>query len=317
MTEIETIPSDATPLHAIVHLPAQDCGRRVGVLISCSNINPKFGPQRLFFHLGEAMAQAGFHVLRYDNRGTSDSPGLCDLTFTQRVADARAAIGFFRIRYRLDVLIGWGLCMGAAVLVHCTASARAEERLDGLVLCSILAHPSDAWLPQHYGKKVNVPRLARDMLFDGNLLTKLWHAPGKFHIYRKNLPRLVAKLMAPIRRPMPELEQVRSAVGGVGELLAQYPGPCLMIFGEKDAYRASFLEHVNPGDRLGLARKNVPPDWALIKDGDHVFASQGQAAELIRYTLEWVGQFRHGPLPNITHSPMRGLYGVSSPSVAD
>jgi hypothetical protein len=207
--------------------------------------------------------------------------------------------------------------MAATVLVHCTASDRPEEKLDGLVLCSILAHPSDAWLPQYYGKKVNVGELARNMFLDGNLLRKLWRAPRKFHTYQENLPRLATKLLRRFGKPEPELQRVRSAVGRVGELLAQYPGPCMMVFGENDALQRSFVELVNPGDRLGLARKKVPPEWVVIRDGDHVFSSRGQTAEAIRYSLEWLERFRHGHLASISHSSLRRECGVVSPPVTD
>src|SRR5260370_15935283 len=100
MKEIVNIPTGGWRLHGIVHIPAGTAERRVGVVL-VQGPNTKFGTHRLFPQVAEALVQAGFFVLRYDNRGTCDSPGICELTFAYRVADARAAVAFFRRQYRL------------------------------------------------------------------------------------------------------------------------------------------------------------------------------------------------------------------------
>lgn len=294
MTELVTIPSESTFLHGVIHLPGRGLGRPAGILISCSNIGPKFGPHRLFFRAAEAMADAGFYVLRYDNRGTCDSPGRCELTFAHRVTDARAALAYFRTRYRLETVVGWGLCMAAAVLVHCTTSPFPEERLDGLVLSNILAHPSDGWLPE-FGEKVDV----REMFLGGNVMRKVGQLLRNFHAFRRNLPGLAAKVFKRHWKPQLELVRLHSALDRVGKLLAEYSGPCLLVFGEKDPLRKRFFEQVNPGDRLRLAKKRVPPDWAVINDGDHALASREQTADLIHCTLRWLERFRQEHQPTL------------------
>lgn len=317
MTEFVTIPSEGWTLHGIVHLPDPVARERFGVVLLHENINTKFGTHRLYRQLAEALADAGFYALRFDNRGTNDSPGLCHLSFPHRVADARAAIAFFRSRYQLAKLTGWGLCMGAAVAVHSVSTALlAEEKLDGLVLCNILAHPADASLPQFGYNRIDLPSLAREMFLDGNLLRKLWHAPRKTNIYRRSLPRLASVLMMRYRDRVPELDRLRAAVGQVGGLLAGYPGPCLMIFGEKDTYRTSFFERVNLRDRLGLARKKNPPAWATVKGGDHTFASAEQTQEMIRYTVEWLKSFREG-LPSSSGNFSGEDRGIPAAQVAN
>lgn len=317
MTEIVNIQSDSIVLHGVVHLPPQQPGPRVGVLISPNGVKPKTGPHRLFHQIAEAMAQAGIYVLRYENRGTCDSPGSCSVTFADRVADAQVALDFFRTRYRLDAVIGWGLCSGATVTLHCAAFAHPGMGFDGLILCGILANPMDASAVEFGIEKVDLPDIARQMFFDGTLIRKLWQAPRKWHIYRQNLPRLAGRLLKRYKTHSPEFERFRAAVGRTGEFLACHPRPCLMLFGEKDIYLKRFVEQVNPGDRLGLAKKQVPPDWALVKDGDHVFASREQTDEAIRHTLEWLDRFRQRYLSNLTQPSPREAHGIPSPSIAN
>ena len=302
MREIVNIPCDSSVLHGVAHLPQEDSAARVGLLIiSLNDINSKLGPHRLYSELADAAARAGFHVLRYDNRGTGDSPGVCDPSFAQRVKDARTSIGFFRTRYRLEAVVGWGLCLGASVTAHCTVGVRGEERVDGMILCNILAQGSRVSHPELDYKIVDIPTLCRHMFLDGNLLRKLRQAPRKLHIYRKNVPKLATNLLKRYGKER-QLEQQRSGVARVGELLASYPGPCLMIFGGKDAYWTCFLEQVNPGDRLGLAKKRLPLDWAIVDDGDHTFASREQTNELVGYTLQWLERFRREHAPSLAGS---------------
>ncbi len=317
MTEIINIPSDGWMLHGIVHVPLCPVGQRVGVVLFQGNLNPKFGAHRLFRQLAEALAEAGFYALRYDNRGTCDSPGVCNLDFLQRVTDGRSAIAFFRTHYGLDRVLAWGLCMGAAVAVHSAARpGRPEAKLDGLILCNILADPAQASMPEFGYRLVDPAALVRKMVTGEGLLRKLWQAPRKFHIYWENLPRLFATIVRRYLQPEPELDLLQVAISEVGELLAGYAAPSVLVFGEKDFYWSNFVRRVNPNDRLGLAQKRIPTQVKVVRDGDHTFASSEQTAEMIRYTLDWLEGFYGRPL----FSPANSIgesHGVSAASVAD
>jgi pimeloyl-ACP methyl ester carboxylesterase len=316
--EIVHFSSQGWKLHGIVHAPEVSTGRRVGVVLLHENINTKFGTHQVFRQLGDALAEAGFYALRFDDRGTCDSPGICDLTFLDRVADCKAAMSFFRERYRLDCLVGWGLCLGASVAVYTdTEEKRAEEKFDGLVLCSILADPSIVSLPQYGYYNVNLPSVIRDSFMSGNILRKILAAPRKLRHYRENLPKLARLIFQRYAQREPALEQLRSHIARVGELLARQEGPSLMIFGEKDPYWQSFQSRVNPDDQLGLSRKKHAPALVIVKDGDHTFASREQTQEMIGATLAWVAPFRDGKLPDVAN-PYRGKnHAISFAPVAD
>lgn len=318
MTEIVNFSSQGWKLHGIVHSPKGNPKRRVGVVLLHENINTKFGTHQVFRQLGDALADAGFFVLRFDDRGTCDSSGICDLTFLDRVADSKSAIDFFRSKYKLDCLIGWGLCLGASVAIHTAAEARRpEEKFDGLVLCSILADPSIVSLPQYGYQNVNLPSVLRDSFMSGGLLRKLLDAPRKLNHYRENLPKLARLIFRRYAQREPALEQLRSHIARVGELLSAHEGPCLLIFGEKDPYWMSFQTRVNAEDKLGLSRKKQAPALVLVKDGDHTFASREQTQEMIEATLAWVEPFQNGQLPAFSNSYRGNEHAVSLAPVAD
>ena len=291
MKEFVEIPSGGWTLHGIVHQPAQIHVRRVGVVIVVGP-NTKFGTHRLFFQLADQLAHAGFYVLRYDNRGTWDSPGVRDLTFADRVADARAAVAFFRRQYRLESVLGWGLCLGAVVGLHYAVEAiTPEEILDGLVLCNpLLSYSSD------------LQSAARNVFTDGSPARRFWKMLSHRENWTKKGPALLRRYLLQRRS---EADVLGAAVRRMGELMLRYDRAILLIFGEKDRHWSFFRDQVNPDDRLGLARKKLPLAWAFVEDGDHTFSSREQTAAVLRYTLDWVKPFLQGSEPGPVHSTLQ------------
>ena len=304
MKQIVEIPSAGGTLHGIVHHPAVARDRRVGVFV-LPGLNNKFGAHRVLLDVADGVARAGFYALRYDSRGTCDSPGISVVTFADRIADAGAAVAYFRREYRLNAVLGWGLCMGAAMALHChTAAARPEERLDGLVLANILSEPSRVSVLEDGGAKIALPTLARNILVHERPARKLWGLITTRENWTRKGPML---LRSYLRRVPPETKGLRAAVSQVRELLARHQGPTLLIFGEKDPILKAFLEKVNPGDRLALFNRNVPAAWAVVRDGDHTFCSREQTAEVLGYTFQWAKPFLSGKLPNPADWPFSEL----------
>jgi alpha-beta hydrolase superfamily lysophospholipase len=302
MREILEIPSGKWKLHGMAHIPAETRGRRIGVVVVVGP-TPKFGTHRLLLQVAETLAQEGFYSLRYDSRGTCDSQGICDLTFADRIADARATVTYFRQRYRLDAVFAWGLCISGAVSLHASAGAKKpEEKFDGLILCNLLSHPSQAQqLPQLAYGRLDLQTAAKNIFMNENPLRKLWKVVRRSENWLKKGPTLMRRLV----RPEQVLDQLRQAAPRVGELLAGFDGPTLLVFGEKDRYWDVFRDQVNPGDRLGLGLKKLPPAWAFVKDGDHTFSSREQTAVVLRYTLDWVKPFLQGTVPGPVHSTLQ------------
>lgn len=308
-TELVTIPNGSWPLHGVLHRPAAEPVRRVGVLILQESHNTKFGTHRLFLQLGEALSETGFYALRYDNRGTCDSEGILDITFDDRLGDARSAVAHFRDACRLQSVVLWGLCMGAAVAVH--LSRETGDEIAGLALCSILADPGDASLPEFGYRSPDLPHFLRDTIRRGHWLGKMRRMVKDFSHARKTLAQLAGIWARRYSSPHIELPRLRRAVHDVGRLLAAFDGPCLLIFGGSDRYLEHFQRNTNPGDRLGLARKRFPPRLEIIPGANHTFASREHVAELLRLTLGWIEPFRYGGRPALANPYPGVAHGVS------
>jgi pimeloyl-ACP methyl ester carboxylesterase len=264
----------------------------------------------MFYQVGEALAAGGFYALRYDNRGMCDSPGTNAVTFEDRVADAGAATQFFKSEYRLDSVLLWGLCMGAAVAMH----ASAQNTPEGIMLCSLLADPRDAALPQ-FGYDGN-PSKVVEGFSRGNLLKKA----SRFATdatYRKNIVRLIKGAATRVAAREPELERLKKSIGQVGELLRQYSGPIVMVFGDKDPCWFHFAEGVNADDKLGLANMGGKRKFLMVEGGDHTFSSKPQTDKVIDWTVEWAEALRDGTAAQFSHFKSGENRGIPITSIAD
>ncbi len=304
MREIVTIPGKNWSMHGIVHVPETALEPRTGVVLLHENPNTKFGTHRIFRELADLLCEAGFYVLRFDERGMNDSPGTVELDVDIRVEDARYAARFFRSHCRLEKLVGWGLCMGSVVTLHSHAAARhPEEKYDAMVLCSILADPAMVSSRKVDYVKADIGVVVQQV-FRGNILRKLWEAPGKMHIYRQNVPKLLRAMANQYLHLEPEVERVRAYIAKIAPLLSAVDRPSVMIFGEKDKHFMRFTENVNPNDKLGLKTKEFPPSFVVIKDGDHTFSSRPQMEDVFAATLDWVQAFHRGLRPEREQAPV-------------
>jgi uncharacterized protein len=290
-TRIVSFQSDQWRLNACIHVPDQVPGQRIGVLMV--HEGTKFGTHGLFRTVADGFAESGFYAFRYDNRGTGDSPGDCDLTFDERVTDACAAARFFKSEYGLDKLLLWGLCLGGAVAVHSSARLSGQFRPAGMILCSLLLDPADATLPEFNYRPVTVSAYLRNGLFHGSA----WNRLREFisdSAYRTNMVKSVATMARTYFRSNGRLQTMRNQIGRVGPLLAEYAGPTLLVYGETDPYWSTFTKRINPGDKLQLSKMKSPPRIAVVTDGDHMFHSVQQTTEVIQLALSWASAFRYG-----------------------
>lgn len=279
---------DGWPMHGVVHLPHEETQHRLGVIIVQGNLNssPKFGAHWMFRRMGDALADVGFYAFRYDDRGTCDSPGDHALSFRDRIADLCAASKFFRQQYHLDEVVFWGHCMGAAVTVHAAARLESDEKPDGMILCSLLAHAADVTLPDFGYGATSVSGLLRS----SRARTWLKKIRRLFtdDSYRRRASAWLRAVGAGYIRTNSGLKQLQGDVAKVAGLLGRYDRPMFLIFGEKDPFLVSFNKYVNADDKLGLNHKTPPAAIAIMHDGDHVFASKQQTKEVIESTVEWV-----------------------------
>jgi len=290
-TRIVSFDSDQWRLSACVHIPDGVPGQRIGVLMV--HEGTKFGTHGLFRTVADAFASSGFYAFRYDNRGTGDSSGDCELTFDDRVTDACAAARFFKSEYGLDKVLFWGLCLGGAVAVQSCARLSGQFKPAGMILCSLLMDPADATLPEFNYRPVTVSAYLRNGLFHGSALNRLKEFITDSG-YRTNMLKSVAGMARSYFGTNGKLQNMRKQIGRVGPLLAQYEGPTLLVYGETDPYWTTFTKRVNPGDKLQLSKMQSPPKIAVVADGDHMFHSVRQTNEVIQLALSWASAFRDG-----------------------
>jgi alpha-beta hydrolase superfamily lysophospholipase len=313
MNELVKIRSGQWELSGVVHPPASTLRRRIGIVLLHENYNSRFGTHRMFVQVAQALAESGFFVLRYDNRGMCDSPGMNEqLAFEDRIADAKAATEFFQTEYRLETIYFWGLCMGAAVAVH-TGVQMGRQAPQGMMLCSLLADPRDAALPQT-GYGASTARLAEGFS-KGNLAKKIMRLFTD-STYRKNVGLFGKALLKRFSTRQPELQLLQKKIGQLAQLLRHYNGPMVLLFGDKDPCWAHFQERVNPDDKLGLAKKAIAPQFVLLEGGDHTFSSMQQTKQMVQWTVEWAEALRDGVKAQIEFSKTGETRGISTTSVA-
>lgn len=304
MRKIVQVPSDGWLLAGILNTPAvPKNGKRIGVPIFFDGMTSKSGTHFFYRKVADALEQAGYYALRCDNRGLCDSPEINPLAFDVRIADATNMIRWFRTQEKLDKVVPWGLCIGGAIAIHAANELKRDDAPDALMLCNILSDSEIVTTAELGFARVEPKRIFSEML-KGNLLKKLLLAPTKLHIYRQNWTKIGRALWARYVTKVPGLDQTRAGIAAVPGLLQRYDRPHVLVYGELDTYRTAFLERVNPGDRLGLAHKRVPPHWINIHQANHTFASATQAKEAIDRCIEWLDAFVEGrdPGPHFSYA---------------
>ena len=202
--------------------------------------------------------------------------------------------------------------MGAAVAMH--ASAQTGPNIpEGIMLCSLLADPRDASLPQ-FGYGANPSRVVEGM--SRGVLKKA----SRFvtdRTYRKNIGRLLKGVITRVAAREPELERLQQRIGQIGHLLQQYRGPIVLVFGDKDPCWTHFEERVNANDKLGLAKMGSQRTFVVLDGGDHTFSSMAQTQTVIDWTVEWAEALRDGKAAQYSQYKLEENRGIPATSVAD
>jgi len=181
------------------------------------------------------------------------------------------------------------------------------------MLCSLLADPGDASLPEFDYKPVTVSAYMRNGLLNGGPWRRLRSFVSDSG-YRANVVRSIGALVQRHSSVGSRLKEVRNQIGRVGPLLARYPGPCLIVYGETDPYWSGFTQRINPGDKLRLSKMKAPPKLVVVGEADHMFNSVGTTAQVIQLSLSWAEAFREGKAPT---SHPEELYAFFAPSTAN
>jgi pimeloyl-ACP methyl ester carboxylesterase len=124
--------SSDTPLYGVYHPPKARSGRRTGIVLCAPFGQEYMRSHRAFRQLALMLAKAGYHVFRFDYRGTGDSWGEGD-AFTLRGAVDDTLLAMEELRDTADVseIALVGLRLGATVAA---LAAQEAEDLSHLIL---------------------------------------------------------------------------------------------------------------------------------------------------------------------------------------
>lgn len=149
--DVAVVPG-AMPLHAIVH-GCTEVGHPAWGLLFCDPFaEEKKCAHRVLVEAARAFCAADFGVMRFDYRGTGDSPGeFSEATPELWVQDILAAAQFMRDQLRVPTLGLLGLRLGASLALQ---AATASDAIDYLVL----------WEPVIDGKQYLNQNLRRSMI---------------------------------------------------------------------------------------------------------------------------------------------------------
>lgn len=130
--------SSAHPLYGVYHAPKSRSGRRTGVVLCYPFGQEYMRAHRAFRQLSLQLAKAGYHVFRFDYRGTGDSSGDSEeFQLASAVEDTAQAIEEVRDMADVDTVAVFGLRLGGTIAAQV---AQANEAVTHLVLWDAIAN---------------------------------------------------------------------------------------------------------------------------------------------------------------------------------
>jgi len=235
-------------LRGVIHLPEKAARHVPGVIFFHGFTGDRMEAHWIFVKCARALARAGIASLRFDFYGSGESDGdFREVTLRREIADARAAVEFFRRQKgihpeRLGLL---GISLGGMIAAVTARAVRAKA----LVLWSALAHPA--------------------------------HLSTLAEISVKPIPGSGGAVEYEAREISPRFIDSARSVEPV-KSLARFKGPTLIIHPEKDMAVPFF----HAQDFYQAAGSRVK-ELVVIPGADHVFTSVTWEREVIGRSVEW------------------------------
>ncbi len=170
-------------MYAVVTAPDVEPARRRAVVFCQTGLQSKGGVGDYFRWLGDVLSARGFHVVRFDQTGTGDSPGeitsgvTIDEYFNEVeagacVQDTRSVLSWTRRELATSEVYLWGQCDGAVTAA--LAGAEKPGDVTGLILLA---------MPVLYSDSGQVRDLDADVAMRG-YLKKMTHAASYLRLLR-------------------------------------------------------------------------------------------------------------------------------------
>ena len=203
----------------------------------------------MFVKCSRALAQAGIASLRFDFYGSGESEGdFAEVTFQGEIADALAAVDFFRRQRGINPRRAGFVGMSLGGTVAAVAAYRA--RVQALVMWSAPAYLADL--------AARAAQFARAI-------------PGRENVVDYNAHRVSTDVLKGIDKVDP-LRQI-----------ALFHQPTLLIHPEKDEYVPTFH-----ADNYLKAAGAPVKELLVIRGADHTFSSLAWEREVINRTVQWL-----------------------------
>lgn len=124
--------SSTAPLYGVFYPPKTALLKNEGIVLCYPFGQEYMRAHRAFRQLANLLSRKGYHVIRFDYRGTGDSSGeLESVTVTDWIEDAKLAVQELKESAQIDKVSMVGLRLGGVVAASC---ASEEKLLDKLVL---------------------------------------------------------------------------------------------------------------------------------------------------------------------------------------
>lgn len=263
-------------LQGVLACPARPAA--TGVLIVVGGPQYRAGSHRQFVLLARRLATAGYAALRFDVRGMGDSEGEAG-GFEALSDDIAAAVDALQAACpSVRRIVLWGLCDAAsAALLYW--HARRDPRLAGLCLLNPWVRSETtlarAQVRHYYGQRF--------------LQREFWRklARGQVSLIGAARGLLGSLRRALVRAPQPAAPSFQTRMG---QALADFPGPVLLLLSGRDLVAREFREctDADPRWRAALARPTV--QRSELPEADHTFSSAPWRAAVEEATLAWLAR---------------------------
>jgi uncharacterized protein len=266
---------DGQNLYGVVHEPL-DSARSVGIIFLNGWGGYRIGPHRIYVKAARTFSAQGFHVLRFDFRGTGDSDGAMANVSSEDVqafiSDSRAAIDFLRERYHLKCWYLLGLCSGGEIAV---LYASGVGKVHGLILWSVASHLESFRREEPTRRLSHYLRIYLRKLTLRSTWQRLWRGRIRVRSIMHTLFFDFGARSGPASKKASRPSQ---------KPFASFQGPVLLIYGTVDPHAKSssaFFEDC-------LSQEKVPYQLHMIDGADTSFSSLAFEKDVLTITQDWL-----------------------------
>lgn len=293
-------------LQGIYHVPEKKCDKKIGILFCNAGLTYNIGVARLYVRMARSLSARGFHVLRFDPKGTGDSDGSFEKTLINDlfnnienglfVNDTLAMFDHFLKISPIKSIIIVGFC-GGGVTAILTASHRFDKT-SGVFTAGIPIWDRETY-DQHLDKIMpkDLAKKYRDTYLKKILDVEAW----KRFLTAKTDFKLLFKVLTfrtGSKKQYDSKDFLRGEVPGVNNKLAvsfchiaDKRIPVLFVYGTNDKAQSFFEEYflstfLNP---KGPYKDSY--QYEIIENGDHNFCLPDAQDKVMKVILDWTQRF--------------------------